>query len=433
MRRSLKAAGLAVCAVAIATSDAEAAWKPFASGAMNISDQVSLARTSDGVLHVGWFDAGYNVVQTPIAATGKVGAGVTIVSGWASAGNPVLVAQGTALSAFWPGSPTLETGNPQAGIDMAGSGDGGRSWSVSPRAVTADGFASSPAAAVAGGTFLQAFLRGAETVVHAGTEPTAPATGGYGAGTDQALAVSRAGQVLLAWCTTGGLFVHPVDPVSGAPPGPSANMQASAFCDAAARTQLVARAGDGFFVAAPDATRRKVLVWAVGSPKATAIARGSSFKQQVAMAATSDGRLWAGWEDSETGKAMFSRSNRTATKWGAAVAVTLPPGRIFQLNLDAQLHRLYAVIRTQSDAGTVGLATDQIHPGLTLVATSGKTQSFQVLDAGDPVARAKIRVAGTSFGTNAKGRATAHLKPGRYTATASKRGYASATTRVKAR
>src|SRR3954453_20845452 len=88
--------------------------------------------------------------------------GVTIVSGWASAGNPALVAQGTALTAFWPGSPTLETGNPQAGINLATSGGGGRSWSVSPRAVTTDGFASQPAAAVPGGTFLQAFLRGSE-------------------------------------------------------------------------------------------------------------------------------------------------------------------------------------------------------------------------------------------------------------------------------
>src|SRR4051794_38445772 len=248
MRRSLKAAGLAVCAVAIATSDAQAAWKPFASGAMNISDQVSLARTSDGVLHVGWFHGGYSVLQTPIAAAGNVGAEVPIVSGWASASDPVLVAQGNGLTAFWPGSPTLDTGNPQAGIDMATSGDGGRSWSVSPRAVSFDGFASVPAAAVAGGTFLQAFLRGAETVVHAGTDPAVPAGGGYGEGTNQALAVSPAGQALVAWCS-GGVFVQPVTPASGAPAGPAAKMPRTGYCDAAARTQLVARAGGGFVVA----------------------------------------------------------------------------------------------------------------------------------------------------------------------------------------
>src|SRR4051812_6476364 len=225
MRRSLKAVGLAVFAVAIATSDADAAWKPFASGAMNISDQVSLARTSDGVLHVGWFQGASSVMQTPIAAGGSVGAGVPIVSGWASAGDPVLVAQGTGLTAFWPGSPTLETGNPQAGIDVATSGDGGRSWSVSPRAVSFDGFASVPAAAVAGGTFLQAFLRGGETAVHVGTDPGVPAAGGYGGGTNQALAVSSAGPALVARCPDGG-FVPPVNPASGPPAGAAAKMPA---------------------------------------------------------------------------------------------------------------------------------------------------------------------------------------------------------------
>jgi hypothetical protein len=433
MRRSLKAAALAACTLGAAAPSASAAWKPFASGGMNISDQVSLARTSDRVLHVGWFDAGYDVFQTPVSAAGTVGAAVPIVSGWASAGNPVLVAQGTALTAFWPGSPNLVTGNPQAGIDMATSADGGRTWAVSPRAISSDGFASSPAAVAAGGTFLQAFYRGSETVVHAGLDPAVPAAGGYGSGTNQALAASTAGQAMVAWCTTGGVFVQPVTPATGAPAGPASNMPATGYCDAAARTQLVARVRGGFVIAAPDATRHKVLVWPVGSRSAATIAAGSSFKQQVAMTATPDGRLWAGWEDSDTGKAVFRRSNKTATKWGAEVPVTLPPGRIFQLNLDARLDRVDAVIRTESDAGTVGLATDQIRPGLTLVATGGKTQSFRVLDAGDPIAGAKVKVAGRSLTTNAKGRATADLKAGRYAATASKSGYVGATTRVQAR
>ena len=400
---------------------------------MNISDQVSLARTSDGVLHVGWFHAGYDVFQTPVSAAGGVGAAVPIVSGWASAGNPVLVAQGAALTAFWPGSPTLVTGDPQAGIDMATSADGGRTWAVGPRAISSDGFASSPAAVAAAGTFLQAFYTGSETVVHAGLDPAVRAAGGYGGGTNQALAASAAGEAMVAWCTTGGVFVQAVTAATGAPAGPASNMPATGYCDAAARTQLVARVRGGFVVAAPDATRRKVLVWPVGSGSAVTLAGGSSFKQQVALAATPDGRLWAGWQDSDTAKAVFRRSNKTATKWGAAVPVTLPPGRIFQLNLDARLDRVDAVIRTESEAGIVGLATDQIRPGLTLVASGGTRQSFRVLDAGDPIAGARIKVAGRSLTTNAKGRATADLKPGRYTATASKRGYVNATTRVRAR
>jgi hypothetical protein len=420
------------CWLAVAAPSAGAAWKPLASGGMNISDQVSLARTSDGILHVGWFRAGYDVFQTPVSPTGTVGTAVPIVSGWASAGNPVLVAQGAALTAFWPGSPTLVTGDPQAGIDIAASADGGRTWAVGLRAVSSDGFASSPAAVAAAGTFLQAFYTGRETVVHAGVDPAVRAAGGYGGGTNQALAASAAGEAILAWCTTGGVFVQAVTPATGAPAGPASNMPATGYCDAAARTQLVARMGGGFVVAAPDATRRKVLVWPLGSRSAVTIAGGGSFKQQVALTATPDGRLWAGWQDSDTEKAIFRRSNKTATKWGAAVPVTLPPGRIFQLNLDAQRDRVDAVLRTQSDAGTVGLATDQIRPGLTLVARGGTTQSFRVLEAGDPIAAARIRVAGRTLTTDVKGRATADLRPGRHTATASKRGYVNATTQVRA-
>ncbi len=433
LRRSPKVGVAVACWLAVAVPSAGAAWKPFASGGMNISDQVSLARTSDGILHVGWFRAGYDVLQTPVSPPGTVGTAVPIVSGWASAGNPVLVAQGAALTAFWPGSPTLVTGDPQAGIDIAASADGGRTWAVGSRAISFDGFASSPAAVAAAGTFLQAFYTGRETVVHAGVDPAVGAAGGYGSGTNQALAASAAGDAMVAWCTTGGVFVQAVTPATGAPAGPASNMPGTGYCDAAARTQLVARRGGGFVIAAPDATRRKVLVWPIGSRRAVTIAGGGSFKQQVALTATPDGRLWAGWQDSETAKAVFRRSNMTATKWGAAVAVTLPPGRIVQLNLDAQLDRVDAVIRTQTDAGTVGLATDQIRPGLTLIATSGKTQSFRVLDAGDPIAGAKIKVASRSLITNASGRATADLKPGRHRATASKRGYVNATTQVRAR
>ena len=81
-------------------------------------------------------------------------------------------------------------------------------------------------------------------------------------------------------------------------------MPSTGYCDAAARTQLVARLGDGFVIGAPDATRRK------------------------------------------------------------------------ELNLDAQLDRVDAVIRTQTDAGTVGLATDQIRPGLTLIATTASKRGY---------------------------------------------------------
>jgi hypothetical protein len=438
MKRSLKVAALAAgIVVAGAPSAADAAWQTVGTGSMNISDQVSLARTSDGVLHVGWYRQGYDLLQTPVTASGAVGSPVPIVSGWSQVGNPVLLAQGGALTAVWGGTPTLVTQNPQAGIDLATSADGGATWAVGAAAISTNGMSSSPAAAFSGSTLLVGYLSGLETVVHSGVDPAVPAAGGYPQAIDQQLATSASGEAMLAWCSSGrggGVGVAPVTPTSGAAGGPVATMPGTGFCDAAARVALVARVGGGFYVAAPSAARSKVLVWRTGTAAPATIAGGSSTKQQVAMAATPDGRLWAGWEDSDTGKAVFTRSNKTATKWGAAVAVRLPAGgRIFQLNLDAQLDRADAVVRNQADDGTVSLLTEQIRPGLTLVATGGQQQTFRVLDAGDPVAGASVRVGGRTLTTNGTGRVGTDLKPGRYTAVASKSGYVGAAARVRAR
>src|SRR5690348_11008128 len=79
-------------------------WVRIASGGMNVSDQVGLARGSGGELHVAWRrtrGSTQELLETPIAASGQVGSPVTIVSGWASVGSPALVAQadGRILSA----------------------------------------------------------------------------------------------------------------------------------------------------------------------------------------------------------------------------------------------------------------------------------------------------------------------------------------------
>jgi hypothetical protein len=434
MRRALKVAALAAgIIVAGAPSAADAAWQTVGTGQMDISDQIGLARTSDGVLHVGWHRKADDLLQTPITAAGAVGSPVPIVSGWSSVGNPVLLAQGSLLTAVWSGSPTLVTQNPQEGIDLATSADGGATWAVGATAIEPDAFGSSPAATFAGSTLLYAWNAGLQGVVKSGVDPAVAPSGGYPQAYDQQLATSASGDVTLAYCTiAGGVSVAPVTPATGAPAGSAVHMPGTGFCDAAARVALVARVGGGFSVASPSDARNKVLVWNTGTAAPTTIAGGSSTKQQIALAAAPDGRLWAGWEDSNTGKAVFTRSNKTATRWGAAVSVALPPGSIFQMNLDAQLDRADAVIRNQADSGAVSLLTEQIRPGLTLVATGGKQQTFRVLDAGDPLAGATVKVGGTTLTTNASGRATADLKPGRYTARATKSGYVGAKARVRA-
>ena len=80
-------------------------------------------------------------------------------------------------------------------------------------------------------------------------------------------------------------------------------------------------------------------------------------------------------------------------------------------------------------------------PGLTLRATPGKLRRgketavrFTVLDAGDAVKGAKVKAAGASGTSNAKGSVTLTIKPGKTVkASATRSGYTRATKRLEVR
>jgi hypothetical protein len=444
MRALGRAAAIAACMVGTlgtGAAMADAAWNPVATGGMNISDQVSLARTSDGILHVGWAQASNNtdsILQTPITAAGAVGSPVTLVSGWSMASDPALVAQGTTLTAFWPGSPTTVTGDPQFGLDMATSADAGATWNVSKSAIYNTDFVYGrvPAVGYAGGQWLQSFYGVSETRVHVGLNPATPSVAGYGEGLDQGMAVDAGGNVMVAWCQFldpgSSVYVAPVNPATGAPAGPAEAMPDTGSCPAATRTQLVARPGGGFYIASESKDRTKVLVWQPGTPGVATLASGDSTKQQIALTTTPDGRLWAGWADSLSGKLTFMRSNKTVTKWGAAVSVDPPADQsVYQLTMDGQANVADAIIRTSNINNEVRLSSTQVQPGLTLQATGGQKQTFRVLDAGDPISGAQISVGGRTLTTDGMGKATTSLKKGKYTAKASKSGYVGATASVR--
>jgi hypothetical protein len=454
--RGWAAAAAAVLSLG-ASSGAVAApghWNPVGTtGQLDISELVGLARTSDGTLHVGWHrrtpEGLYDLLETPITAPGAVGAPVPIVTGWASIEGPSLVAPapGSSLAAFFSGNRTRTTGDPSEGINMATSGDSGRAaWDLAPAAIASGDFASSRDAGVVavGGTFVQSWYAGEETVVHAGLDKAVAAQRGYGSGTNQNLAADAAGAVLVAWCTgvqgANGVFVQSVDPSSGAPVGAASLMPGStamvggtaeSFCPASSRVPLVAREGGGFYVVSTDVKRLAVRIWRAGSAASATLAGGAATKQQLALAAAPSGRLWVGWM--EDGKLKLRRSNRSATVFGATVTVGTPPGDgIYQLDLSGQADRVDAITRTQGGSG-VALYHAQSYPGLTLTAGGGRRAVFRVTDAGDAVAGATIRVAGRTLKTNSQGRASATLNRGRFTATASKDKYVSASTSVRVR
>jgi hypothetical protein len=435
---------------------AATSWRSLGtSGQLNISDLVGTARSTDGALHVAWHrrtDAGlYDLLQTPVSATGAVGAPVPIVSGWASVEGPTLLASGNALFAFFSGTRTLVTGDPTEGLDSAVTADGGATWNLAPAAAAKGDFAGQRDASVALGPSgaLAAWYSERDTVVHLGTDAAVPNQRGYGAGTGQAMAVSG-GAAMVAWCTgvqgPNGVFVQPVDPATGAPAGAArivpgstsrgSDGAAEAFCPATTRVPLVARQGKGFFVATVDGTRRTVSGWRAGAAKALTLAGGSSYKQQVAAAASPGPKasVWVGWHD-DGGKLKLRRSNGTATVFGATVTLDAPrDGTLYGLDLDAQADRVDLVARVQHADGTVGLEHAQSYPGLTLEATSGARPSFRVLDAGDPVAGAKVTVAGRSGTTASNGRVSISVpRAGRYTAQATKAKYVGADARVTVR
>ncbi|MCW2955049.1 MAG: hypothetical protein JWQ48_4219 [Conexibacter sp.] len=477
--RRLTSAAAAVAAAILLTVAGSAAaaraqrWQQIGSGAMNISDQVGLARTSDGVLHVAWRRgaAAQELLQTSITAAGTVRAPLSVVSGWATVGSPALVAQGQVLSAFFPGTPTLVTGDPRFGLDLARSPGAATAWMVNPTAIAQSQFsgASTPAAAVTpSGSSLQAWHAPEGTVVHVGLDPAVPAVGGYGAGTDQALATTPDGQAKVAWCTNlgarTGVFVAGVDPAGGTRIGAPLLLPQTGRCPADTRVALAAPryanpfkhvlgdphayVWDSFLVAASDDSGRRVRLFQVTRDTrdfsrynlwtGPTVSTGQSFKQQIALALAPqyDGGIWLGWYDSDSGGLVF-RHSFNAIDWGAAVSVALPAhGSISQLQLDAQDDRVDVVARVADAENRVGLFATQVRPGLTLEAGSRlgiKRRGFHVLDANRAVGRATVRVAGRTLTTSASGFAKADLPPGAYRATASKAGYVEATLRIQLR
>jgi hypothetical protein len=184
-----------------------------------------------------------------------------------------------------------------------------------------------------------------------------------------------------------------------------------------------------------------VLVWQLnssGSVAATSVVASSKTVSysEPAIAAAPDGRIWVAWlEPAGAGKRIVARrSNRAGTIFGAPVRRSAPAGTgVGTVNLSAQSDRVDVVAINRGTSST-SLQHTQLLPGLTLVRTrlvrrsSGAAVTFKVLDAGDPVAGARVRAGGRTAVTGAGGTATLLLRRSGV-ATAAKAGYVGASAR----
>jgi hypothetical protein len=103
MRIRLAAIAVLIPACA-APSASAAAWKRVTTPDGANTDQVGLARTADGVLHLAWsHPTGSNTEDlnhTVITRSGRIGATTPIQTGWTGFTNAALVVEAGGLRAF---------------------------------------------------------------------------------------------------------------------------------------------------------------------------------------------------------------------------------------------------------------------------------------------------------------------------------------------
>jgi hypothetical protein len=199
------------------------------------------------------------------------------------------------------------------------------------------------------------------------------------------------------------------------------------------RTPITGRIGAGgvFVVYGQGYPRYRTLaVWRAGSARPQLAIKAEGLKQ-ANVAPAPDGRLWLMWELG--GKIIVTRTNRAVTKVGPVTTISAPGGAtVYRLNGEGSRGPLDLVANNGQS-----LWHQQVMPRLQLTASSratgkGRTITFRVLDAGDSVAGAMVRVEGRTLRTSASGKAVLRqATAARVKASASKAGYAAATLSVR--
>lgn len=454
----LALATAAACWLAAAPAAHAAGWTRITPLTGSNIDQVSAVRTADGVLHVAWrFQTDPNtdeMNQTAIGADGKVGATVPIAAGWTGITDPALTVVPGGIRAFWGGSRTSETTEPNFGLNTALSTDGGATWQLQIGSIVpgdAQAYASDVSAAtLTDGTSLETWYGTLGAWTHAGLDAATPnfnfeaPLGSYGYNTGIAAA---GGTAMLAWFSSApghlGVLAQGVA-ADGSPVGSALTMPGTANMDVGTvtRTPIAARAGGGYYVTYATGTPStdQVRLWKVGATKSVVLDHVTG-GPETTIAADPNGRLWAVWSDGTFGsKRVFAaRSDTQGVKFGSTVDVGLVKGTQSVNSLDASATSgaldLLAALGVDGQNGAATYAT-RVLPGLSLSASTAKlgrsatTVTFRVTDAGAAVKGAKVSAGGHAATTDGSGKATLKLK-NKASVTASAKGYVGASVKLK--
>ena len=424
-----------------------AEWSRVTDAAGRNIDEVGVVRTADNVLHVFWAQkvpggTQEQVVHTPVAPTGDVGA-TNVASGpWASAGNPVgIVTSDGGLRIFFAG--LTGSSSQLDGVQSASAKADGQTWTQQGSRV------SSTTSAIPEGvgaglrsdgtpefTYAYSFVLGLHVGLDPGTPDTDLLTGPGCCAYLPNLAFTKGGAGTLGWYSNVdaevGTWAQPIAPSVGtkvlAPGSVSSDGKAIAPSQ---RTPIVTRTGtEDVYLAYCGGypTCTQVLLWKVGTTTPVTVATGRDI-EAVNLASDPDGRLWVMWEDAIDRSLHAVRSNEDGTEFGGVVTFSGPTGTetIWKVQGNA-LNDALDVFASATTPNSLGTWHTKVLPGLAVDTASGKGGvTFTVTDAGEAVAGAKVKLGKKTVTTDKKGKATAK---GRGVAEVTKGGYSPATVAV---
>lgn len=456
---------VALAALALPATAGAATWTQVTGigGDARNTDEIGLARTSDGVLHVAWTRATpgtYDdvLLHSAISKSGKSVTGPTPILGGMELNNSVdlLRSPDGGLRVLFAGL------NPAFPIDSrlatATAGADGAAWAIQPtpasNATPGGGHPVYAARGIGGGLLPAGIPMGL-------WGDSDPSGAGFNVGLSSAVpdgdfspaccelgpdvATGADGVPAMAWTFLGD------DPSIRArvlPSGPELTAPGSQATELGPRVAVSGRTkGSGVYVAytAGEASfEGRPAIWRIGASKAVRLS-GARGVQHTRLSAGPQGRMWVFWERS--GKIYARRSNTSLSRWGSTVKVS-PPSKtntIYALTGEGSSGPLDVLALADRSSG-LAYWHRRILPGLSLSASptsvtgsKGGSITFRVTDAGSSVKKAKVSlpIGGKTLKgtTNSKGRVTLTIPKGtkraRRTATATKSGYTKATRRIR--
>jgi hypothetical protein len=444
--RALAAVISALTLALPASAGPSGSWTRLSGTVINFAEP-GLARTSDGVLHVLYVrkhGANWDLIHTSVSPAGKVGATTVALGNWRAMNHPdVIRMPDGSLRTFFGGIRTTNSNEPNRALNTATAPASGAPWTLQIGKAAQSNSAYSGATAGAGlakdGTPISAWYSTSAMGFHYGTSPadpdrTVPAKGCclY----EPEIAVDAAtGQAYIGFFSleksAEGVYAQRISPAGAAGSrwlAPGTRVGSNAL-NPGGRTSLTARIGaPGVYLAHGQGypTFKTVAVSRVGAKKPQIVLKADR-AEHVNVATAPAGRLWLMWEQS--GTIFATRTNKAARKVGPVTKLKPPGGGdIYRLNGEGSAGPLDLIANVLG--GGQSLWHEQVLPKLQLTASSraagnGRTITFRVLDAGDAVSGAVVKVGGKTLRTGKSG-SVAFKQPrsASLKATASSAGYA---------